>query len=548
MLQPGLTSETLANRERCCGNIKKGFGMGKYLGIDASTQSMTGLVIDCESGRIGLEISLNFDEHFAAAYGIENGVIDLGDGQVHSSPLMWAQALDLLFERLQDACDLSELDAVSGSGQQHGTVYLNDTAPERLASLDPRSALAGQLSDIFSRATAPVWMDTSTTAQCREIEAQIGGRTELIRLTGNTAFERFSGPQIRKFWQQDPHGYAQTDCIALVSSYVASLLAGQLVGIDAGDASGTNLMDIRRRCWSPRALRAAAPELDDKLLPIPPADAFVGAISPYFVARYGLSPSCLVAPFSGDNPSSLIGLGLVKPGRVALSLGTSDTLFACMDEPRSSELGEGAVFASPDGEHFMALICFLNGSLAREAVRDQYGLDWQGFTEWLVKTPPGNGGAQMLPYFSAEIVPHIPRPGVVRHASLEPDDVGANVRAVIEAQALSSRLHSEWMEVPVTSLSVTGGASANTEILKVFANVHGCPVHRFQTTNSAALGAALRARHLHLKACGSPASWPDVVDPFTGAGDSTIAPDPGARAVYDQALEQYRKLEHGHAG
>jgi len=522
--------------------------MGKYLGIDASTQSMTGLVIDWDSGEICLELSVNFDEHFAAEYGVENGVVDLGDGQVHSSPLMWAQALDLLFERLGEQCDLSQLDAVSGSGQQHGTVYLNETAAGRLSGLDAGLPLAAQLSDMFSRATAPIWMDTSTTTQCRQIEEQVGGSMELLNLTGNTAFERFSGPQIRKFWQQDPAGFAQTDCIALVSSYMASLLAGRLVGVDAGDGSGTNLMDIRQRRWSARALAATAPELTEKLLPIPPADAVAGAISPYYVSRYGLSPACQVAPFSGDNPSSLIGLGLVSPGRVALSLGTSDTLFACLDQARTSTTGEGALFASPDGDHYMALICFLNGSLAREAVRDQFNLDWQGFTELLSQTPPGNDGRLMLPYFSAEIVPHIPQPGVIRDGSLDPDNAAANVRAVIEAQALSSRLHSEWMEVPVTSLSVTGGASANEQILKIFADVHGCPVHRFQTANSAALGGALRAGHAHMKASENPVNWTDVVAPFTQAdAESTITPDPGARAVYDQALERYRALERRHA-
>ena len=522
--------------------------MGKYLGIDSSTQSMTGLVIDGDQGRICLEESVNFDQHFAAEYGIENGVVDFGDGQVHSSPLMWARALDLLFERLREGCDLSALEAVAGSGQQHGTVYLNDGAATALANLNPQSPLAPQLAGILSRPTAPIWMDTSTTTQCAEIEAGVGGRGELLQLTGNTAFERFSGPQIRAFWQRDPQAYAQTACISLVSSYVASLLAGRLVGVDAGDGSGTNLMDIRQRTWSARALEATAPGLARKLLPVEPADALAGAISPYYVSRYGLSPTCQVAPFSGDNPSSLIGLGLVQPGQVALSLGTSDTLFACMDEARTSETGEGALFASPDGAHYMALICFLNGSLAREAVRDEYGLDWRGFTEALAQTPPGNGGALMLPFFAAEIVPHVARPGVIRH-DLAAGDARANVRAVIEAQALSSRLHSAWMEVPVTSLSVTGGASSNPEILKIFADVHGCPVRRFQTTNSAALGAALRARYAHLNASGRRVDWAEVVEPFTQAEPgSSIAPDAGTRALYDRALERYRELEQQHAG
>ena len=171
------------------------------------------------------------------------------------------------------------------------------------------------------------------------------------------------------------------------------------------------------------------------------------------------------------------------------------------------------MFCSPDGVNYMALICFLNGSLAREAVRDQYDMTWDGFSQALRDTPPGNGGALMLPYFAAEIVPHIRQAGVVRR-DLDPADAVANVRAVVEAQALSSRLHSAWMEVPVTSLSVTGGASNSAAILQVYADVHDCPVHRFQTPNSAGLGAALRACHGHRnasspdRATGWATGWP----------------------------------------
>ena len=523
--------------------------MGKYLGIDASTQSMTAIIIDAAREEISAEESINFDAHFRDAYGIENGILDLGGGMVHSSPLMWAEALDLLFRLLSDkGCDLGSIEAVAGSGQQHGTVYLNRRAAGAMDGLDPGMPLAGQIERIFSRPTAPVWMDTSATPQCREIEANLGGRGALLELSGNAAFERFSGPQIRKFSQTDPGAYADTACICLVSSYAASLLAGRLVGVDPGDGSGTNLMDIRTRKWSPEALAATAPDLDRKLLPIVPSTRVLGCLSPYFVARYGFDPGCKVLPFSGDNPCSLIGLGLVEPGRVALSLGTSDTLFACMDAPRTSADGEGAVFASPDGTNYMGLVCFLNGSLAREAVRREYGLDWESFDRALQSTPPGNGGALMLPYFAPEIAPKVSRPGVVRE-NLDAADPRANVRAVIEAQAMSSQIHSRWMGLDIKSLYVTGGASANPEILQVFANVHDCPVHRFVTTNSAALGAALRASYSHLNSEGPGKSWKETAAPFTEpVGGSTIEPDPAAASVYARLIPRYRALETGHAG
>jgi xylulokinase len=522
--------------------------MGRFLGIDASTQSMTGLVIDTQDGAIVAETSVNFDEEYGAKYGVTNGVLDLGDGQVHSDPLMWAEALEEMLRRLAAVTDVASIAAIAGSGQQHGTVYLNGTAEEALGGLDGTRDLASQLGGIFSRKTAPVWMDTSTTAQCRQIEEEVGGRQALLELTGNTAFERFSGPQIRRFWQSDTSAWMETAHVCLVSSFVSSLLAGRIVGVDPGDGSGTNLMDIRSRQWSRAACDATAPGLERRLRPIATPDEVVGAVHPFWSQRHGLSPQCRVLPFSGDNPCSLIGLGLVVPGQTALSLGTSDTLFACMDRPRLSTEGEGALFASPDGQHYMALICFLNGSLAREAVRDRYGLDWQGFSAALASTPPGNGGALMLPWFDEEIVPHVSTPGVVREG-LDEADAAANVRAVIEAQALSSRIHSEWMGVAIRSLAVTGGASMNRGILQVFADVHGCPVQPFETTNAAALGAALRAAHGWSKDQGQERTWPDVVGPFTTPpARSRVEPDPGTRRTYVDLLERYRALEARHAG
>jgi xylulokinase len=517
--------------------------MPRYLGIDASTQSITGLIIDTDAGSIAAEVSINFDEHFAEKYGVTNGVDDQGNGVVHSYPLMWIEGLELLFRTLRDeGHELSEISAVSGAGQQHGTVYLNDGAPTALAALSADRDLHEQLTGMFSRATAPVWMDSSTGLQCREIEAGAGGPTALLDLTGNPAFERFSGPQIRKFFQEEPDAYADTASIALVSSFIASVLAGRLAPVDTGDGSGTNLMDIRSRQWSAKAQDATAPELARRMAPIAQGGQPIGSIHPYFVQRHGFSNDCLVVPFSGDNPCSLVGLGLVEPGHVALSLGTSDTLFACMAEPRFSSKGEGCVFASPDERHYMALICLMNGSLAREAVRDRYGLDWRGFTELLRTTEPGNNGRLMLPYFDAEIVPQVPA-GVARH-DLDEEDAAGNVRAVIEAQAMSSYVHSRWMGVDVASLHVTGGGSANEEILRVFADVYGCPVHRRETTNAAALGGALKAFHGHRPEI----PWPSIIERFCQPSGSTIHPDAGTRAAYDDLIAAYADLERRHTG
>jgi xylulokinase len=146
-------------------------------------------------------------------------------------------------------------------------------------------------------------------------------RTDVLaRRTGSRAFERFTGPQIRRFFKRSPEDYRATARVHLVSSFLASLLSGADAPIDAGDASGMNLMDLATRDWWQDAVHATAPELRDKLPNIAPSTTVIGTLSPYWQGRHGL-PAAKVIAWSGDNPCSLIGTGLVREGRVAVSLG-----------------------------------------------------------------------------------------------------------------------------------------------------------------------------------------------------------------------------------
>ena len=263
------------------------------------------------------------------------------------------------------------------------------------------------------------------------------------------------GPQIRKFYKTQPDAYANTAHIMLVSSFMASLIAGKIAPIDHGDGAGMNLMDIQTRTWHAAALNATAPDLSHRLPPLAESRAIIGTVSRYFVDKYGVNPNAQALVWSGDNPNSVVGLGLIREGLVAISLGTSDTYFGTMKNCQTDPRGEGHVFVSPTGD-YMTLICFKNGSLAREAVRKSHGLDWDGFSHALQSTPPGNHGKIMLPYFEPEIVPNVLTPGVHRF-DLHKQDAAGNCRAVVEAQMMSMRLHAEWMGVRPSAIYVTGG-------------------------------------------------------------------------------------------
>ncbi|MEZ5319346.1 MAG: FGGY family carbohydrate kinase [Vicinamibacterales bacterium] len=541
--------------------------MPLYLGLDCSTQSLTAIVLDVDdaddaggagradgaggaggaggaAGRraVVLERSLEFDRALPS-YGTTHGVLTSADPRVVTAPpALWADALDHLLGAIAaSGLDLSRLAAIAGSAQQHGSVYLDATAADVWRSLDPARPIGGQIADTFSRPVSPVWMDTSTTVECEEITQAMGGAARVAAITGSRAFERFTGPQIRRFWKTDPAGYARTDRIHLVSSFLASLLTGAHAPLDPGDASGMTLMDLTASRWSPDALAATAPDLARRLPAIVPAPTVVGTLAPYWRARHGL-PAASVVAWSGDNPSSLVGLGLVRAGMLGLSLGTSDVVFGPLAEVRVDPAGTGHVFGAPIGG-VMGLTVFRNGSLARERVRDACGLDWAGFSAALAASPPGNRGALMLPWFEPEITPHVPRGGA-RTRGLDETDrrdgrdgrdepgVAARVRAVVEGQMASMATHAAWMGLDVRTIHATGGASANREILQVMADVFDADVLRFETTNAACLGAALRAFHAHARARGRAVDWPDVVQGVAEpVAASRVRPDPaGVRA------------------
>src|SRR4051812_44990740 len=99
--------------------------MGIFLGLDSSTQSLSALAVDTESGRVVLDESVNFG-HALPEYHSPHGFLDNADPRVkHADPLLWVAALDLLLEKIvSSGFDLSRVQGVSGAGQQHGSVYL----------------------------------------------------------------------------------------------------------------------------------------------------------------------------------------------------------------------------------------------------------------------------------------------------------------------------------------------------------------------------------------------------------------------------------------
>jgi xylulokinase len=512
--------------------------MARYLGLDSSTQSLSAVVVDTDTGKVVLDQSLSFGAALPQ-YASPNGFLEHTDERVkHSNPLMWVDALERLLESAKKSgFDWGTVSGISGAGQQHGSVYLA-TPIAKARPFSKEKPLAEQVAPLLSRKTSPIWMDSSTSAECREIAQAVGGDEVVTRVSGSRAIERFTGPQIRKFSKDDPAGYENTAEIQLVSSFIAALLTHTSAPIDYGDGSGMNLLDLESLGWNAKLVNATAPNLVEKLRRPVASATVVGTLSPYFVEKYGFRSDTPVVAFTGDNPSSLVGMGATEPGTAVVSLGTSDTVFAAMRAPKTDPRGFGHVFGNPAGG-FMCLICYSNGSLAREAVAKKVGLDWPGFERAILEgTRPGNAGNLMLPFFVPEITPRLGSAAVRVFGS--PDFVGWRApaeaaRAVVEAQALSMLHHSDWIGERPEQILVTGGAAKNRGILQVISDVFQAELRTLSVANSSALGGALRAAN----AVGGHA-FAELAARFS-APDTTraVRPTEGSEKAYDKLKSLY---------
>lgn len=511
-----------------------------FLGLDLSTQSFSALLLDARAGEIVARESVHFETDLPSYQHVGGHLPERGEGEVHADPCLWMAALDQLFDKLgAGGVPLEQVQAIAGSAQQHGSIYLKDNFEALLAGLTARESLVQQLAPALARATSPIWMDHSTSAQCGEITRMVGGAQEVSRRSGSVATARFTGPQIRKFACQHPDKWEECRHVHLVSSFFASLFAGRSAAIDVGDGAGMNLMNLTSCQWDPVLLAATAPGLVERLPMVALPRQQTVPIARYFQERYRFSAQCQVGLWSGDNPCSLVGMGASQVGRMVISLGTSDTLFAATSVAKSDPAGLGHVFGNPRGG-FMSLFCFRNGSLAREALKNRFGLTWRDFgKKALAETTPGNGGRLILPFLTDESTPLRPSSGFELIAWEREPSAAEWVRGVLEGQFLNMRAHCDGLETAPQEILLTGGASQNDGIGQIVADVFQARVRRLSVPDSAALGAAMMA------ACSGGYDCAALEAQFSApdaAGE--ILPNRELAATYEIALKSFRAALH----
>jgi xylulokinase len=424
-----------------------------------------------------------------------------------------------------------DIKGIGLSGQMHGSVFL-DKSHQVI-----RPAL--------------LWNDQRTAAECQEIETRAGGRQELIKLVANPALTGFTAPKILWLRNHERRNFDRTVQVLLPKDFVRFRMTGEFA-TEVSDASGTLLLDVKKRRWSDQLLELL--ELDQSLLPaVYESEEVSGRLSAIGASALGLPEGVPVVGGGGDQAAGAIGNGIVKRGVVSATMGTSGVVFAHSDEVQIDPDGRGHTFchAVRNKWHVMGVVLSAGGSLQwyrnqlgqlESATAAALGVDpYELITAQAAQAPPGSEGLFFLPYLTGERTPHA-----------DPYARGAWIglslrhgkphlaRSVIEGATFAMRDCLEiikGMNIPVKEIRLSGGGARSEFWRQMQADVYGQRVVTINAEEGPAFGVAL------LAAAGTGA-YKDVVE----ACEATIRivdrtnPTAAGKRCYDAAYPIYQKL------
>jgi len=485
------------------------------LGIDLGTTGVKSLLLDGDGIVVG-----------TATAGL--ALSTPRPGWSEQNPADWWEATCVSVRAVLDRTGVApaSIVGIGVSGQMHGAVLL-DSAGEPV-----RPCI--------------LWNDQRSAAQCDEITRRAGGRARLLDLVANPALAGFTAPKLLWVREHEPEVWARVATVLLPKDYLVYRLTGEL-GTEVSDAAGTLLLDVRRRAWSDEMARLL--ELSPALLPVcRESSDIVGPVTALAATPTGLDAGIPVVAGGADNACAAIGTGVIAPGRLMSSLGTSGTMVAPTATPEVDPEGRAHTFchAVPNTWYVMGVMLAAGGALRwlRDTVyedtiadeRDVYDLMMDG----AARVAAGAEGLLFLSYLSGERTPHgDPNArGVfcgltLRHRR---DHL---VRAVVEGVTFGLRDSLEIIRglgLPADRVYATGGGARSPLWRQIQADVFAVPVIAELAGEGPALGAALLA--------GAGVGVFTLQDGAARAvrpGD-TAEPQPAQVATYERAYALYGTL------
>ena len=486
-----------------------------FLGIDVGTGGTRALVID-EAGRV---ISSATEEHRAFA--------SPRIGWAEQDPSDWWRACSAAVRKALAERQLrgDQISCIGLSGQMHGAVLLDEQA--RVV----RPAL--------------IWCDVRTEKQSRELTDEIGSQ-RLIQLTCNPALANFTLTKCLWVRENEPENWKKVRSLMLPKDYVRLQLTGERA-TDMADASGTLLLDVANRRWSKEILELV--QIDHSLLPkLYESPEICGQISPAGAAATGLESGTPVVAGAGDQAAGAIGMGIVSPGTVSATIGTSGVVFAATGRPALDPKGRLHTFCHAVPERWMVMGVTQAAGLSLRWFRDQFGVSadhqlesYERLNIEAANAPPGCDGLLFAPYLMGERTPHLDPAARGMLVGLTASHTRAHViRAILEGVAFSLRdtlTIFQEIEVPAKTIRLGGGGARSALWRQIQADIYGQRVETVEAEEGAAYGAAILAG-VGAKAWPSVDAACDAVVRIAG----NVSPNSEAMIVLQKAYAEYRRI------
>ncbi len=486
------------------------------IGIDSGTQSTKALVVEAKSGKVLGAASFGYDL-----------IPNLPPGAKEQHPRTWLDATAKAIKGAlkQAKAKAGEVVAIGVSGQQHGFV-----------PLDKKGEVIRP---------AKLWCDTATAAECDEIMTAHGGLNATIKAQGIGVLPGFTASKILWLKNHEPKNFAKLATVLLPHDYLNFWFTGERV-MEYGDASGTALLDVRKRRWCAGTLKAIDRSLADKLPPLISSDQPAGRLQVSTAKQLGLNPGVLVSAGGGDNMMGAIGTGNTRQGIVTASFGTSGTIYACANKPVVDPVGEIAAFCDSTNR-WLPLLCTMNVTVATEMVRNDFGMSHAEFEATARKAPPGCEGLVLLPYLEGERTPNVPDgTGVYFGVNTRTFTAGHFARATMEGVTLGMNYglrRLAQLGVKAKQIRATGGGANSKQWRQIMADVFNAEVVTLKVGEGAAYGAALQALWCWRLQKGDRVDIGDITDQFVTLNHAeTATPKKAAVAAYRELQELQDEL------
>ena len=447
--------------------------MKMYIGIDIGTSGVKALLIN-EQGNIQAISMVEYPIYTPFPLWSEQEPEE-----------WWKATIDVLRHLVQEAGNVAkQVCAIGLTGQMHGSVFLD------------------KQNQVIRRAL--LWNDQRTAKECDQITEAIG-RENLISIAGNPALTGFQAPKILWLRSNEPKAYAKLEKVLLPKDFIRFKLTGDFA-TDCSDASGTLLLDLKKRDWSYEILEHL--EIPVSWLPkVYEGSQITGILLPAIAELIGIPAGIPVIAGGGDNAAAAIGTGIVRQGLVSSSIGTSGVIFAHSDDLTFDPQGRLHTFchAVPTKNHLMAVTLSAGNSLRwlRELFRDIVSsgssnrIDYTEMTALASKVNPGCEGLVFLPYLCGERTPHLDPFATGAFVGLTSRHSRAHMfRAVMEGVVFSLMDGLEIMrvmKVPVQQVRAIGGGGKSELWCQMQADIFGCEVVNLEVEEGPAYGASLLA-------------------------------------------------------